>query len=423
MITVVQGAQWGSEAKGTVAGWLAVRDKPEYAVRTGAINAGHTVYYNGVPYAMQQIPVAWVNPTTTLVIGAGAYIQPETLAREIEWVEKATGDSLRRRLLIDYNAGLHLTEYAEESKAVNRHHAIGATGKGCAEAIVHKIKERNQGYQLFCDWVVNNPKWRYLLDHFKFIDTRYLLARAEENGADIQLEGTQGELLDFHFGPYPFTTSRQTISAAWVAEAGLPLDAEYNVVLVARTYPIRVAGNSGPMPGEITWDIIAERINEKLPQPMIDPRSIDAWRRAVRWVAEQFDTPPTIALQPWSATAYDRERYKEFLSEYAKRALELLDLDTRNDLLKLFEVTTVTRKLRRVAEFDRRQYDYTCRVERPHSTVVTFMNYRLPRLWGKTADDLTLGDYIDIQRELEGMGVTNATAVNLGPLPEHVIVI
>ena len=83
-ITIVQGAQFGSEGKGAVAGALALRLHFDYAVRTGAINAGHTVYFEGKPYAMQQLPVAWVRPDTKLVIGPGAYVHYPTLIKEIE---------------------------------------------------------------------------------------------------------------------------------------------------------------------------------------------------------------------------------------------------------------------------------------------------------------------------------------------------
>ncbi|KKU76074.1 MAG: Adenylosuccinate synthetase, partial [Candidatus Giovannonibacteria bacterium GW2011_GWB1_47_6b] len=44
-ITIIVGAAYGSEAKGTIAGYLAVKDNYDIAVRTGAINAGHSVYY------------------------------------------------------------------------------------------------------------------------------------------------------------------------------------------------------------------------------------------------------------------------------------------------------------------------------------------------------------------------------------------
>jgi adenylosuccinate synthase len=49
-------------------------------------------------------------------------------------------------------------------------------------------------------------------------------------------------------------TSRDTTAAAFLAEAGLsPIDVD-EVVLTIRAFPIRVAGNSGPLVDEIDWE-------------------------------------------------------------------------------------------------------------------------------------------------------------------------
>jgi adenylosuccinate synthase len=57
-----------------------------------------------------------------------------------------------------------------------------------------------------------------------------------------------------HGGEYPFATSRETSATGALAETGLsPIDVD-DVVLVIRAHPIRVAGNSGALPSEITWD-------------------------------------------------------------------------------------------------------------------------------------------------------------------------
>ena len=73
------------------------------------------------------------------------------------------------------------------------------------------------------------------------------------------IEGTQGFGLSvLHGGYYPKATSRDTTAAAFVSEAGLsPLDVD-QVVMVIRSFPIRVAGNSGPLPNEITWEELAK---------------------------------------------------------------------------------------------------------------------------------------------------------------------
>ena len=82
-------------------------------------------------------------------------------------------------------------------------------------------------------------------------------------GGRILLEGTQGTALSLHHGSYPHVTSRDTTAAACLSEAGLPVRATRKVIMVCRTYPIRVAsppgGTSGPMEGEIDLATVAQR--------------------------------------------------------------------------------------------------------------------------------------------------------------------
>jgi len=74
----------------------------------------------------------------------------------------------------------------------------------------------------------------------------------------VVIEGTQGFGLSLlHGGFWPKATSRDTTAAAFLAEAGLsPLDVD-DVTLVIRCHPIRVAGDSGPLPGQTSWEQIA----------------------------------------------------------------------------------------------------------------------------------------------------------------------
>lgn len=72
----------------------------------------------------------------------------------------------------------------------------------------------------------------------------------------LLLEGTQGSGLSLLTGQFPFVTSRDTNLAGLCADAALAPQRVTRVVLVARSYPIRVAGRSGPFwPGsqELSW--------------------------------------------------------------------------------------------------------------------------------------------------------------------------
>src|ERR1019366_3082515 len=124
-ILIIQGGQWGSEAKGLICHKLTLEKKVEWAIRTGTVNAGHTVYHGGKAYAMQQLPVSWVRPECNLVLGPGAYIHPDILMREIEWIMQAQGMSVAEVLasiFIDYRCGIHLPAHTELSRVSVRHH-------------------------------------------------------------------------------------------------------------------------------------------------------------------------------------------------------------------------------------------------------------------------------------------------------------
>lgn len=376
-VIIVQGAQWGSEAKGAIAALICERENVNIAVRTGATNAGHTVYFEGAPAKMQQLPTGWVNPETILVLGAGALIDPAILARECEEVSRLTGKDVRQRLLIDYRAGLHGSSCAERSAASGRHHAIGATGKGCSEALMDRIRGRGNGYQPFG---YNVPSG------YTFADTATYLNNMYDGGAKILLEGTQGTLLDLYIGPYPYVTHKQTLPAQWMLECGLSPALPTDIVQVVRTYPIRVAGNSGPMPLEISWPILARIINNKrasvkLP-PIVHESHIEEFEEAVLTVSSRFATPFDRTVNG-QHTWGDEERviYQKALSEMNAAAMASLPTSTVRELSRLFEFTTVTKKLRRVAELDIVELKHASLLNRPHRVAITFMNYLFPQWW------------------------------------------
>lgn len=278
-IIIVQGGQWGSEAKGLVAQKLTNVKKVDAAIRTGTVNAGHTIWYEGKQYKMQQLPVSWVRPECMLVLGPGAYIHPEILEREIGWINDAIpGQDVRDRLLIDFNCGLHTPEHTERARIDNRHAKIGATGKGCSQAVVDKILGRGNGGRLFADQYRMAPAWSHC-----FADTVRTINEWFDNGDQLLIEGTQGTMLDLHLGPYPYTTHKQTQAASWMAEAGLSCTLPTDLWLVMRTFPIRVAGNSGPLPNEITWAELAREVGR--PEEEIAERTTvtNKIRRIARW--------------------------------------------------------------------------------------------------------------------------------------------
>lgn len=390
-IIVVQGGQWGSEAKGLITHKLTIERKPKWAVRTGTVNAGHTVYHNELAFPMQQLPVSWVDPEVNLVIGAGAYINPAILGRELGWINTATGQDPLYRLYIDYRCGLHTQDHTDRSTLSGRHHSIGATGKGCSEAVMDKIRDRDKfgRLPLFSEWVKTAPAWQAVGS--RLCDTTTLLNSAYDDGDTILVEGTQGTLLDLHLGDYPYVTHKQCQAANWLAECGLSPALHVEIWGVYRTYPIRVAGNSGPFPGEISWSTLARRIRRDALEsdgptesgcaPIINSGTLHRWEETLRLVhAEHYPASPSPEPGNWSPT--DRYRHQEAASEIHAKALELLEDSDKAELRRLFEFTTVTHKLRRVGEWNWQTFQRSVTMNRPHKIALTFMNYKFPYMWG-----------------------------------------
>ncbi|MCP2082231.1 UNVERIFIED_ORG: adenylosuccinate synthase [Methylorubrum zatmanii] len=243
-ISVVVGGQYGSEGKGKVALDLARRQGAAAVVRVGGTNSGHTaIDAEGRRWALRQLPVSVLAPNTVAVLPPGALIDPEIFLDEVERLGLS-----RDRVYVSPAATL----ITPEDKAVERQGGlvdrIGSTGSGSGAALARRMTARGRPTMQAGD---HGALWPYIRD------TEDYLAGLVERGARIVIEGSQGFGLSLLHGDYPFTTSRDTTAAAFVAEAGLGVFDVDDITLVIRSYPIRVAGNSGPLPGEVLWPQIA----------------------------------------------------------------------------------------------------------------------------------------------------------------------
>lgn len=237
------GLQYGSEGKGKVAAALA--GFYDGAVRVGAPNAGHTIIYEGKPYKMRTIPCAWINPRCRLFIGPAGLLDVELLASEIASIPLTVVDRLR----VDHNAGLISPEdKASEERGQEMWKFNGSTAEGVGVAQARKVR-RISG-------IVAKDDERLRL---------YLGGVAEElnrmvdDGLSVMLEGTQGFGLSLNHGHYPFVTSRDVLASSLLSECGLAPQTHRFTFGVLRRYPIRVAGNSGPLKNEISWEEVATR--------------------------------------------------------------------------------------------------------------------------------------------------------------------
>jgi adenylosuccinate synthase len=242
-VDVLVGGQWGSEGKGNIAFALA----PEYdlLVRVGAPNAGHKVRAaDGSIYTHRQLPSGTRATNIPVLLGPGAVIDSNVLLREI-----SDCDLSPRRLTIDPRALIIEDEDVKREAELKR--AIGSTGTGGGAAVARRIMGRGQPIpvRMARDLPELGP---YIGDAADRLDN-------VRPGGTIFIEGTQGTSLSVLHGSFPHVTSRDTTVGTLLAEVGLPPQSVRHVIMVLRTYPIRVGGQSGPMGREITWQTVAER--------------------------------------------------------------------------------------------------------------------------------------------------------------------
>jgi adenylosuccinate synthase len=276
VVDVIIGGQYGSEGKGQIAAYLA----PEYQVlvRVGGPNAGHTVYESPKPYTFHHLPSgSRVNAGAKLLLGPGATIYLPGLHREIAECEADV-----ERLSIDPQAMIITeTDRAEEAELQR---AMGSTAQGVGSATARRILDRKRARR---DVTIaeNEPSLKpFIRPSCDVLDECF------RRGCRVMLEGTQGTGLSLFHGSYPYVTSRDTTVAGCLSEAGISPSRVRKVVMVCRSYPIRVqnpeGNSSGPMGREIDWQVVATRSGIPVDE-LMEAEKTSTTRRARR-VAE-FD--------------------------------------------------------------------------------------------------------------------------------------
>ena len=273
---VIVGIQWGDEGKGKIVDRLAT----EYDMvcrSQGGHNAGHTIWVDGVKYALHLIPSGVLNPEAINVVGNGVVLSPSSIIKEMEQFENLEG-----RLFISDKAHLNLSYHAEIDQAKEKlkgDKAIGTTGKGIGPSYSDKINrighrvgellnpeklcENILGYfalnkPIFDVMGIAAPQKETLLTELNsyneklapyITDTTQMVWRAlDSENKRVLLEGAQGTMLDIDHGTYPYVTSSSTVSAGACAGLGINPKDIGKVTGIVKAYCTRV-GN-GPFPSE-----------------------------------------------------------------------------------------------------------------------------------------------------------------------------
>jgi adenylosuccinate synthase len=272
---LIVGVQWGDEGKGKIVDMLA--QQYDMVCRSqGGHNAGHTIWVDGVRYALHLVPSGVLNPKAVNIIGNGVVLSPESLIKEMEQFENLEG-----RLFISDKAHLNLSYHALIDQARERlkgDKAIGTTGKGIGPAYSDKINRVGvrvgellnpeklsasildyfaQNRAIFDVLEIPTPDETELLTELQsfkaklgdFIaNTTNMVWKALDDNQKILLEGAQGTMLDIDHGTYPFVTSSSTVSAGACTGLGVNPKDIGKVTGIVKAYCTRV-GN-GPFPSE-----------------------------------------------------------------------------------------------------------------------------------------------------------------------------
>ena len=231
--TVIAGAFWGDEGKGKIISYLALKEPLDVCVRTGSVNAAHTIWMNGQRYALHMVPGGFVHDKCRLLIGAGSNIEVKQLLDEIALTK------VHNRIGVDSQASIIEEKHSLQDKSsTHLKEMVGTTGRGVGPAIEERVR---RSAKLAKDTSELKP---YLSNVAEEVN------RAIDEGRNVLLEGTQGAMLSLFFGSYPYVTARDTTASAICSEAGVGPTKVDNVVLVFKSFMTRVG--SGPLPGELS---------------------------------------------------------------------------------------------------------------------------------------------------------------------------
>jgi adenylosuccinate synthase len=237
--TVILGAFWGDEGKGKIISYLALKDKLDFCVRTGSVNAAHTVWMEEKRYALHMVPAAFVYEKCRLLIGAGANVHVAKFFEEVELTK------VKGRMSVDQQASIIEEKHSVKDKTSAHLKGLGTTGWGVGPA----LEERARRTAKIAKEI---PELQPFL-----ADVATEISEGIDSGKKALLEGTQGFMLSLFYGTYPYVTGRDTSAAAICSEAGVGPTRVDDVLIVYKSFMTRVG--AGPLPGEVTKEEAMKR--------------------------------------------------------------------------------------------------------------------------------------------------------------------
>jgi adenylosuccinate synthase len=261
--SVLIGGQWGSEAKGCAAAWLAYNcpDFDIYTTNAGA-QAGHTSTHQGKTRVVFHLPTTPLvardlgRAGATIYLNSGAIIDPEGLYDEMhkEYIREAELDNIFKFYIHPMAAIITKDCKEAEMAKYSKQTEISSTRKGVGESLANKILRKSRLAGRY-----------YSLGGFSAPFIRRLdLNQQLQAGRSVMVEVPQGVSLSLsHSGFYPYVTSRDCTVTDGLAAAGIHPSFLGKTMMVLRTFPIRVGNLEGYTSGpcypdqeEIQWSDI-----------------------------------------------------------------------------------------------------------------------------------------------------------------------
>ena len=330
---VVVGGQFGGEGKGKISAFITRQEEIDICIRCGGPNSGHTFEAeDGSTVLLRQLPTGYVRPQTRLLIPAGALVDLEVLKQEL--------DALRldpARIGVDRNAMIIEQGDKNHEVALQLRERLSSTLCGVGSAVARRAL---RGADVRTAEIAGKQiPWLEELITTVSEEANCALDR----GKKVLVEGTQGFGLSlYHSESYPKATSRDTTAAGFLSEVGLSPLLVTEIVLVFRTFPIRVAGEqAGPLKDEITWKNLQE--DSGYPHPIQEMTTVSKkvrrvgrfdWELAAR--AVRYNRPTRLALNGLDYISYRdsnasdwitlSSQSKEFVRHLSRRSMTPVNL-------------------------------------------------------------------------------------------------
>lgn len=316
----ILGGQWGSEGKGAAAAFVATHlvarlEAFDIVTTNAGAQSGHTSTHSGATKVVFHLPTAslyrGLGVPQITYLNAGSIIDPIGLLREIE--ENPELDL--GNFLIHPNAAV-LTDdcRAAEMRDDSAQTKIASTRKGVGEALSRKVLRSGmiaKDHPVLSRWVQR-------------LDLNAMMS----HGASVLVEIPQGHSLSLDGPFYPHTTSRNCTVMQAMSDAGIHPQFYHQSMLVIRTFPIRVGNIPVTVPRDFTVT----------DGPAVTPIDPDVLGHSGGCFSDQHEIS-------W------------------------------DDIGVKAEITTVTKRVRRVFTFSKQQVLEAIIQTRPAVIYITFMDY------------------------------------------------